>query len=125
MAERIRQDIAFYLTFEEIVGRLNRVKWRGAFETRHLFRRKIAHADSTNLTLLVEPTKCGGRLFNGDERIGPMQLIDIDVVGLQTVERILEFPENTLACRVPLDSAAGPVDAKFGCQDNTLSAAIL
>ena len=82
MAERVRQNIAFYFALEEIVSRLNSVKWRNRFETRRLFRRMIAQSDGMNLALFVEFTKGGGSLLNGNERIRSVHLVDIDVVGL-------------------------------------------
>src|SRR5271155_2516716 len=106
-----------YFAFEEIVGRLNCVNWRDGCETRHLFRPMIAQSDGTNLALLVEFTERGGCLLDGDERIRPVHLIYINVLRLETAERVLEFLENSLACGVSLNSAGGPVDAHFRGQN--------
>src|SRR5713226_525920 len=124
-AESVRQNVAFYFALEEIVGRLNRVKRRDGFETLHLFGRIIAYADGANLALFVEVTKSGGCLFDGDERIRPVHLINIDVVRLETTQRTLEFLENTLACGIAFDFAIRPVEADFGGEDNALPATAL
>src|SRR5271154_2498285 len=121
MAGGVRQNIVFYFALEEVVGRLNCVKWRNRFKTRHLARRVITHPDSTNLSLLVQFTKSGGCLLDGNLRIRPVHLIYINVVRLETAERILKLLQNTLARGVPLDSAGAPVDAYFGGEDDALS----
>src|ERR1700741_1775567 len=110
MAERVRQNIAFYLPFEEIVGRLDGVQRRNRFEALHFFRRIVAHTDRTNLPLVVEFTKSGGCLLDEDERIRPVHLVNVDVVRLETAERVLEFLENALTRGVSFDPAGGPVD---------------
>src|SRR5216683_4423751 len=124
-AESVRQNVAFYFAFEEIVGRLNRVKRRDGFETLHLIRRIVAYADGTNLALVVEFTKSDGCLLDGNTRIRPVHLVNIDVVRLETTQRILEFLENALACGVALDFAIRPVDANLSGKDNALPATVL
>src|SRR5712692_866670 len=124
-AKSVGQNVAFDFAFEEIVRRLNRVKRRDGFESLHLFGRMIADADGANLALFVEFAKSGGGLLDGDERIRPMHLIDIDVVRLEATERILELLENTLARGVAFDLALRPVDSDFGGKDNTLPATVL
>src|SRR6266478_4775354 len=124
-AESIRQNVPFDLSLEEIVGRLNRVKRRAGSETPHLFGRIVANADSANFALFVEFTKSGGCLLDGNERIRPVHLVNIDVVCLETTQRILEFLENTLAGGVAFDLVIRPVDADLGGEDNALPAAVL
>src|SRR5229473_4507785 len=124
-AESVRQNVAFYFAFEEIVGRLNRVKRRDGFETLHLIRRIVAYADGTNLALVVEFTKSDGCLLDGNTRIRPVHLVNIDVVRLETTQRILEFLEDALACGVALDFAIRPVDADLGGDDDALPATVL
>src|SRR6266849_273529 len=121
----VRQNIAFDFALEEIVGRLNCVKWRDSFETRHLFGRIVAYANCPNLAFFVELTKSGGCLLNGDERIRPVHLIDVDVIRPKTTQRILELLKNTLARRVAFDFAIRPVDANLGGKDNAPPATVL
>src|SRR5260370_10059884 len=118
--QRVWENIAFYFAFEEIVGRLNRMKGRDRFEARHLFGRIVTDADSANLPLFVEFAKSEGCLFDWDKRIEPLHLIDIDVMRLEATERILKLPENTLARGVAFDFAIRPVDADLGGKYNAL-----
>src|SRR5260221_8600032 len=125
MAERVRQNITFYFAFEEIVGGLNSVQRRNRFEARHFFRRIVAHSNRTNLPLVVEFTKSGGRLLDGNKRIRPMHLIYINVARLKTSERVLEFLENASTSGGSLDSAGGPVDAYFRRYNDAFAASVL
>src|SRR6266850_8076045 len=119
------QKIAFDFALEKIVGRLNGVKRRDGSETHHLFRRIVAHPDSANFPLFVEFAKSPGGLLDRNERVRPVHLVDINVVGSQATQRILELLENALARGVTFDFALRPVDADFGGNDNAVSATIL
>src|SRR6266481_4604119 len=119
------QNVAFYLAFEEIVRGLNGVKRRDGSETRHLYRRIVANADGTNFPLFIELAKCGGCLLDGDDGVRPVHLIAIDVVRLETTERILKLLENALARGVAFDLAIRPIESDFGGKDNAVSATML
>ena len=83
MLRRVRKHIDFGLALEQVIGRLHRVDRSGLPELRHLRRRIIGHADCADLALLQQGGERCGRLMNGDERIGPMHLVKVDVVGAQ------------------------------------------
>src|SRR5882762_4460814 len=119
------QNIAFDFALEKIVGRLNGVKRRDGSETRHLFWRIVAHTDSANLALFVKLAKRPGGLLDRNERVRPVHLVDINVVGSEPTQRILELLENALARGVAFDFALSPIDADFGGNDNAVSATIL
>src|SRR5712675_617332 len=121
----VRQNIAFDFALEKIVGRLNGVKRRDGSETRHLFRRIVAHPDSSNFSLFVEFAKRAGGLLNRNERVRPVHLVDINVVGSEPTQRILELLENALARGVAFDFALSPIDADFGGNDDAVPATIL
>src|SRR5882762_10917233 len=87
VAESVRQNVALDFAFEEIVRRLNCVERRNSLESCHLFGGIIADADGADFALAIEFTKRGGGLFDGDVRVRPVHLIDIDVVRLETAER--------------------------------------
>src|SRR5713226_119205 len=124
-SQGVWENIAFYFAFEEIVGRLNRVQRSDTFETSHLLRREIADTDGTNLPLFIKFTKSDRRFLDGDEGVGPVHLIDIDVVRLETTERILKLLENPLARGVAVDFAVGPVEANFGGEHDLLAVTVL
>ena len=54
-----------------------------------------------------------------------MHLIDIDVVRLETTQRILKLMENALARGVAFDFATRPVQSDFGGEDNAISTTTL
>src|ERR1700730_2343190 len=85
----------------------------------------IADSDGANLPLFVEVAKGSGGLLDGDQRVGPVHLVDIDVVRLKTTERILELLEDTWTRGVAFDFAIRPVDTDFGREDNVLPATVL
>src|SRR5216683_686533 len=85
VAESVRQNVALDFAFEEIVRRLNCVERRNSLESCHLFGGIIADADGADFALVIV-TKRGGGLFDGDVRVRPVHLIDIDVVRLETAE---------------------------------------
>src|SRR5260370_15922158 len=125
VAESVWQNITCYFALEEIVRRLNGVKRRDGLETLHLFWRIVTDSNSANFALLVEFTKSGGCLLDGNTRIRPMHLVNIYVVRLETTQRILEFLENTLARGVAFDLAIRPVDADFRGEDHAIPATVL
>src|SRR5260221_365318 len=85
----------------------------------------IADANGADLALLIELAKRRGCLLDGDERVGPMHLVYIDVVRLETTERALKFPENPPARGVAFDLACCPVEAYFCGEDGAISEAVL
>ena len=86
MADSVRQNVALDFAFEEIVRGLNCVERRNSLESCHLFRGIIADANGADLALFVQFAKSGGGLLDGDARIRPVHLINIDVVSLQAAE---------------------------------------
>src|SRR5260370_16275392 len=101
------------------------MKLRDGLEARHLVGRIVTDADGAKLPLFVEFAKGGGCLLDGDEWVGPVHLIDIDIVRLETPERILELLENTLARGIAFDFAIRPIESNFGGKDDVLSATTL
>ena len=87
----VRQDIGLDLALEQIVGRLNGGERRLLAEAVHLRRREIADADRPDLALAAEVLQRRRRLLEGHALVGPVHLINVDHVGLQPAERILEL----------------------------------
>src|SRR5712671_314637 len=121
----VRQNITFDFALKKIVGWLNGMKRRDGSETRHLFGGIVAHSDSANFALFIKLTKRAGGRLDRNERVRPVNLVNIDVVRSETPQRILELLENALAGGVAFDFALGPVDADFGGNDNAVPATIL
>jgi hypothetical protein len=122
VSDHVGQNVAFDFAFEEIVGRLNGVQREDRFEADHLFGGVIADADGADFPLFVEFAECGGGFFDGHKRIGPVNLVDVDVTCLEAVKRIVEFVKDALAGRVAFDAAGGPIDADFCGEQDVVSA---
>jgi len=78
----IWQHVPFDAFFESIIGWLHHVNRGDMSEHVHLFQRVIAQTDGSDLSLLVKLVHRSSGFLNRDQRIRPMNLIDIDVVGL-------------------------------------------
>ena len=82
----IGQDTLLDAAFKQIERRLQDVQRRNALEPLHLCDREVAHADCANLALLEERAHGLGGFLDGDQRVRPMNLIDVDVIGLQSAQ---------------------------------------
>ena len=74
---------------------------------------EIADADGADLAFLKEVRKGAGGLFDRNEGIGPVQLIEIDVICLQPPQRGLDFLSDARRRGVAADSVAVPLEAAF------------
>src|SRR4029077_10280038 len=117
--------VTFFFALEKIVRRLNSVQRRDSLEALHLLRRIVADSNSANLALLVECPKSSGGLLDGNTGIRPVHLVNVNVVRLETTQRIVEFLENTLPRGVAFDPAIRPVDADLRGDDHAIPAAML
>src|ERR1700740_2016239 len=90
----------------------------------HLQPSEVADPDCSNLTLLQERShRLGAFLYRG-ERIGPMDLVDIDVVGAQPFQRCFDFGKNPRTARVAKGLSIAPVEAGFGRNHHPVAEAI-
>jgi hypothetical protein len=90
------------------------VQRRNLAETFHLRDREIADADGTNFSLIIQRAHRLGGLLNGYERIGPMDLVDVDVVGAQPTQRLIDLLHDPVARRVAVNLAVTPLQTHFG-----------
>ena len=81
MFARERKCVELGAALEEIIRRLNDVQRRVLQEFQHLPRREVAHANGLNFAAPVELGQRARGLFHWNVRVGPMDLIDVDVVG--------------------------------------------
>src|ERR1019366_3355720 len=114
VALAVRQDIFFYLALEKIVGRLRGMNRSDQAEFIHLRRRKVANANRANLALLEKSGHRVGGLVNRCQRIRPVHLVDIDLVGPEPLQRRLDFGEDARAGRVAKRLAVAPVEPDLG-----------
>ena len=116
----VRQYVALDAALEQIVGRLHGVNRRNPAEPVHLLGRKVTDADSPNLSLLVERGHRGRRFLDRRGGIRPMDLVDVDHVGLKPFERRLDFLEDATRAGVAQRLTSAPVQADLGREDRAI-----
>src|SRR5580704_3559144 len=104
----IRQDVRLNGALEEIVGRLQHVQWGHLTKALHFGDREIAYADGPDLSCLVKRAHGFGGFLDRDLGIGPVDLVDIDIVGAESAQRIIDFLHDPLAGRVAINLAIAP-----------------
>ena len=80
----VRKHVLLDFTLEQIVRRLDGGKRRPLPEAIHLGGREIADADCENFPLTARGLEANGR-------VRPVDLKDVDHIGLEAAERILEL----------------------------------
>ncbi len=90
----------------------------------HLFGRIIAHPDAANLSCLLKFEQRFRRLRYRNTRVRPMHLINIDIVGSEPFQRVIDFLANPFLCRVTDNLIIPPFQTDFGCNDNFISIAV-
>ena len=101
-----------------IVGRLHNVQFSNAAKALDLRNREIADANRPDLALVEEPLHRFGRLFDRHQRVGPVRLIDIDVISAQSPQRASHCEQDPVSAGVPGDLSILPLEAGFGGDDD-------
>src|SRR6266851_1554888 len=89
----------------------------------HLGRAEIAHADGANLSRAVQFTHGFRDLRKRRMRIRPMDLIQIDDIGLQTAQGILGFLDDPRLAGVTKRLSVLPVESDLGGDERALAPA--
>ena len=111
------QQLGFDTTLEQVVGRLQHMHRRNGSKRFDLRHGKVADADRPDLPLLVKKPHGRGRLFDGHQRIRPVHLIDVDHVGAQPSQRIVDLAHDSLARRVAEYVAVAPFKSDLACDN--------
>ena len=118
----VREDLVLDLAAEDVVGRLERVDPTVALEVGRLVRAEIGDPHVARLALGDELLERGGRLLEWGVRVGPVDLVEIDVVGAELPEALLDSLPQPIGARVaPKISSVHP-QAALGCDDDRLAA---
>src|SRR5439155_14859474 len=80
---------------------------------------KIADSDRPDFSLLEQTAHRRRGLGNGRLRIGPVNLIDIDTVGLETFQGGIDLRQNPVAACVAKRLPILPVETHLGRNDRT------
>ena len=113
----IRKDLVLDAALEKVVGRLQHMQRRDTPEGLHLRDREIAHPDGADLSLLIERSHRRSGFLHRHQRVRPVHLVDIDVIGAQTPQRVFDLARDALAARVAEHASVAPLQADFGGDD--------
>src|SRR5450631_172675 len=80
----------------------------------HLADRKVAHPDGADLPLREQCVHCVSGFFDRNQRVGPMNLIDIDVIGLKPAQGIFDLPYDAGAAGIAGYSSTLPLKPGLG-----------
>src|ERR671934_703099 len=87
---------------------------RNATESLHLPNTEIADADGADLALLEQGVHGLRGFLDRHQRIGPVHLIDVDVLGSQPPQRILNLLQDSRAARIAEYSSTLPLKPHLG-----------
>src|SRR6056297_2001150 len=107
-------DILFNAAFEEVIGRLAGMQRRGRGKSLHLVGTVVADADSADFAALLKFLQGRRGLFKRDQRIGPMNLVQINDIGAQTTQGIINLLCDALGPGITKNLALLPVETDLG-----------
>src|SRR5258708_15736512 len=84
----------------------------------YLADRKVAHSDGPDLPLREQRVHCVSGFFNRDQRIGPMNLIDVNVIGSKPAQRILNLPHDAGTAGIARYPSSLPLQSDLGGDDH-------
>ena len=87
---------------------------RDAAKPFHLVDRKIAHTDGADLPLLEQRLHRVRGFLDRNQRVGPMNLIDIDVIGSKPAQGIFDLAHDAGAAGVAKYAAILPFESDLG-----------
>src|ERR1700727_1127686 len=117
----VGQDVGFCPTLKQVVRRLNRMQWRDGTKKLHLGNTEVADADRTDLPRTIQIQHCLCGLFDGRLWVRPVNLVNVDDVGPQTPQRILDFLADARATSIAKDIAVVPIQPNLGGNADLLS----
>src|SRR5258706_9418566 len=82
---------------------------RNATKPLHLADRKIAHPDGADFALLEQRVHRFRGFFDRNQWVGPMNLVDVNVIGSKPAQRILDFPHDAGAAGIARYSSTLPL----------------
>src|SRR5258705_4627109 len=87
---------------------------RNASELFHLSDGKVADSDGADLALLEQGTHDIGGFFDCHQRIGPVHLIDVDIVGLKPTQGILDLLQDSHTAGIAEHLSIFPLKPSLG-----------
>ncbi len=115
----VRQEVGFDSALEQIVRRLQHVKRCHATKLFDLLDGKIAYADRADLSLVEQHVHRVRRLFDRNQRVGPVDLIDVDVIGSKPAQGILDLAHDAGAAGIAENLLVLPLESRLGGDQDT------
>src|SRR5262245_10765853 len=97
----------------------------GLLEQVHLFQRVVTHSNGPDFSLFIKLLHRGCCLFNWNKRVRPMNLIDVDIIGLQAAQRVINFVSDPRFTRVTKHLGLAPFQSDLRRNDDLFPLAIL
>src|SRR5580693_5425161 len=91
---------------------------RDTTEPFHLTDREIAYPDRPDLSLNEQRVHRLGGFLHRHQRIGPVNLVDVDVIGSQPAQRIVYLAQDARAAGVAENIAMLPFKSSLGGDDD-------
>ena len=121
VGETVRQHVVLDLPTEQVIGRLQRLNRQRRGEFGHLLGVVIRDADMADLALDDQIAQRTRRLGHWYRRIGPMHLVQVDVVDTQCGQACVHpFAQPIRTC-VASETGIGLAQTAFGGDDTSSS----
>ena len=119
---RVWKDRRLDVTSEEVVRRLQRLHLQRAAEFIHLRGVEVGHPDVADLSGRHEIGQCAGGRREGRLRVGPVDLVEVDVVRVECFQALVHPTSHALCACVALHptSWCRPQPA-LGCDDELVA----
>ena len=113
------------LALEQVIGRLQHMQRRDAAELLHLADRKVADADGADLSLPEQRMHRLGGFFDRHQRVGPVNLVDVDMIGSKPAQGILDLAQDPRAAGIAEYSSVLPFQPGLGGNEHARAQAAL
>ena len=119
----VGKDRGFDVSTEQVVWRLQRFDGQGLAELIHLVGVEVGHSDVTDLSRGHQFIQRACRHLEGGVGIGPVDLVEVDVVAAEGLEAFLDSLPNPFRARVTVGATGviGWPKAAFGGDDELIA----
>ena len=94
MGRRIGKHLGLDVTTEQVVRGLQRLDRQGGTEGLYLWDIEVRHADVAHFAIGNQLGQCLRRLLERRGEVGPVHLVEVDVVGRQGARRLDSTPSR-------------------------------
>src|SRR6056297_464182 len=115
IAVAVRLDRRLDAALEYVVRRLAYIYRALGPKTLHLIAGEVAHADVADQILVEQAAHRARGFFDGTGRIRPVNMVDVDSIAAQALQRVFDLAFDTVRRAVPVDTAVVvPFQADLG-----------